>query len=79
MKPDLNPVIGSTPTGGLELNFSLNREKANQINEREVPDQGLNPDESLHQVYLPTGGTMSLSDVIQLVAPSVRSQTSAEI
>jgi hypothetical protein len=52
--------IGSTPTGGLEMNFVLNREKANQINGRKNDHDGLNQTDSSNYRTRPTGGTISL-------------------
>jgi hypothetical protein len=57
---DGTTMIGSMPTGGLELNFTLNTNKANKINEREVPDQGLNQPECVNAETAPTGGTKRL-------------------
>jgi hypothetical protein len=60
MKTMTADEIGSTPTGGLELNFTLNTKKTNKINGPKTGLTGLNQAESRNDLSRPTGGTSRL-------------------
>lgn len=60
MKTMTADEIGSTPTGGLELNFVLNTKKANKINGAKIGSTGLNQADSQNDLSRPTGGTKRL-------------------
>ncbi len=58
MKTMTADEIGSTPTGGLEMNFALNSKKTNKINGPKISSTGLNQAESRNDLSRPTGGTI---------------------
>lgn len=50
-------MIGMGPTGGLEMNFAIGREKANNISRAETSYEGLELAISETEPSPPTGGT----------------------
>lgn len=61
MKTMTSDEIGSMPTGGLELNFTLNTKKPNKINRPKIGSAGLNQADSRNDLSHPTGGTRATS------------------